>query len=516
MAIWLGIARAGGVGRAAQHPSRGRFARPLHRRRCAAAHHRRAGAAGGFSQRSAASFDRRHRLVAWRRRPRMARHRRGDRGAFRRRPRRLGADAGHDRRPRALRLHVRHHRPAEGGDRQPFPADELDPLVRRHDGDAADRPHVQLPADVSQRRRRGGDRRGAGQWRLGGRSATNSPPARSGTTSGATTARCSSTSASCAAICSTRLRRWRARRRTGSGCAAATGCGPTSGSHFKQRFRIPQILEFYAATEGNISLFNVEGRPGAIGRTPPFLAHRSALALVKFDVERGDAAARRSRALHALRRRTRPARRSARSSRRRTTAARASTAIPRPRETEKKILRNVFEPGDAWFRTGDLMRRDERRLLLFRRPHRRHVPLEGRERRDIGGRRGDHVVSRHPRCQCLRRRASPAPTGGPAWRKSSASAPSTLRRCASICSRRLPRYALPVLLRIRTEIDLTPTFKQRKNAPEQAATIPPPAPMRFTSTTPSGAPMWRSTRRSTRASRPDSSGFSRPIVTASP
>ena len=29
---------------------------------------------------------------------------------------------------------------------------------------------------------------------------------------------------------------------------------------------------------------------------------------------------------------------------------------------------------------------------------------------------------------------------------------------------RLPRYALPVLLRIRSEIDLTPTFKQRKNA----------------------------------------------------
>jgi fatty-acyl-CoA synthase len=46
---------------------------------------------------------------------------------------------------------------------------------------------------------------------------------------------------------------------------------------FKKRFRIPQILEFYAATEGNISLFNVEGRPGAIGRTPPFIAHRSGL-----------------------------------------------------------------------------------------------------------------------------------------------------------------------------------------------------------------------------------------------
>jgi fatty-acyl-CoA synthase len=31
---------------------------------------------------------------------------------------------------------------------------------------------------------------------------------------------------------------------------------------------------------------------------------------------------------------------------------------------------------------------------------------------------------------------------------------------------RLPHYALPVLLRIRSETDLTPTFKQRKSAPE--------------------------------------------------
>jgi fatty-acyl-CoA synthase len=54
---------------------------------------------------------------------------------------------------------------------------------------------------------------------------------------------------------------------------------------FRHRFRIPQILEFYAATEANVSLFNVEGRPGAIGRTPPFIAHRSPLALVKFDIE---------------------------------------------------------------------------------------------------------------------------------------------------------------------------------------------------------------------------------------
>src|SRR5207302_8978591 len=33
--------------------------------------------------------------------------------------------------------------------------------------------------------------------------------------------------------------------------------------------------------------------------------------------------------------------------------------------TEKKILRDAFEPGDAWFRTGDLMRKDEQGYFYF-------------------------------------------------------------------------------------------------------------------------------------------------------
>ncbi len=59
---------------------------------------------------------------------------------------------------------------------------------------------------------------------------------------------------------------------------------------FKTRFAIPRILEFYAATEGNVSLYNVEGKVGAIGRVPPFLTHRFPLALVKFDHAAGEPA----------------------------------------------------------------------------------------------------------------------------------------------------------------------------------------------------------------------------------
>jgi fatty-acyl-CoA synthase len=56
----------------------------------------------------------------------------------------------------------------------------------------------------------------------------------------------------------------------------------------QRRFRIPRVLEFYAATEGTFSLYNCEGKPGAIGRIPPFLAHRFPLALVKVDHDSGE------------------------------------------------------------------------------------------------------------------------------------------------------------------------------------------------------------------------------------
>src|SRR6202034_4541324 len=35
------------------------------------------------------------------------------------------------------------------------------------------------------------------------------------------------------------------------------------------------------------------------------------------------------------------------------------------RATAAKVLRHVFKQGDAWYRTGDLMRRDERGFYFF-------------------------------------------------------------------------------------------------------------------------------------------------------
>ena len=64
------------------------------------------------------------------------------------------------------------------------------------------------------------------------------------------------------------------RRRTACAWRWATAFPADVWEAFQNRFAIPQILEFYAATEGNFSLYNAEGKIGAIGRIPPFLAHR--------------------------------------------------------------------------------------------------------------------------------------------------------------------------------------------------------------------------------------------------
>ena len=133
---------------------------------------------------------------------------------------------------------------------------------------------------------------------------------------------------------------------------------------FAQRFAVPRILEFYAATEGSVSLYNCEGRPGAIGRVPPFLAHRFPVALVRVDPaseaplrdesgrcvpcapdEIGEALGR------IVDRPGAPARQFDGYTDRAASAA--------------KVLCDVFAPGDRWFRTGDLMRKDTAGYFTF-------------------------------------------------------------------------------------------------------------------------------------------------------
>jgi fatty-acyl-CoA synthase len=133
---------------------------------------------------------------------------------------------------------------------------------------------------------------------------------------------------------------------------------------FRERFAIPQILEFYAATEGGVSLFNVQGKPGAIGHIPPYLVHRFAPALVSFDFDQ-DEPARDENGFCIRCGVNEPGEAIGKVQNDPGSAGSRFEGYTNSAETEKKILRNVFAAGDAWVRTGDLMRQDEKGFFYF-------------------------------------------------------------------------------------------------------------------------------------------------------
>jgi len=121
---------------------------------------------------------------------------------------------------------------------------------------------------------------------------------------------------------------------------------------FQERFAVPQILEFYAATEGNLSLYNCEGKPGAIGRVPPFLARHFPIAIIRCDIE-SNKPMRDAQGLCIRCANDEPGEAISRID-----AGRQFDGYTDPEASKSKILQNVFADGDRWFRSGDLMRKD--------------------------------------------------------------------------------------------------------------------------------------------------------------
>ncbi|MEO1066410.1 MAG: long-chain-acyl-CoA synthetase [Pseudomonadota bacterium] len=142
------------------------------------------------------------------------------------------------------------------------------------------------------------------------------------------------------------------------------GLRPDIWEEFRDRFKIPFILEWYASTEGNTVFFNFDQKVGAIGRLPKWAEKRFITKIVKFDQETeepvrgpngyliecapnevGEAIS------QILNDPSKPAQR--------------FEGYADKAATEKKILRGAFEQGDAWFRSGDLIRKDEMGYFYF-------------------------------------------------------------------------------------------------------------------------------------------------------
>ncbi|MEZ4289292.1 MAG: AMP-binding protein [Myxococcota bacterium] len=141
--------------------------------------------------------------------------------------------------------------------------------------------------------------------------------------------------------------------------AIGNGLRPEVWQPFQERFGIGRIVEFYGATEGNVPLVNVAGKPGAVGQLPFFMRRPMGIELLRFDIDSEE-----------------PVRGKDGFCERcavgepgelvgRITALAAFEGYTNEEATRKKILRDVFEAGDAYFRTGDLLRCDEEGFFYF-------------------------------------------------------------------------------------------------------------------------------------------------------
>ncbi len=238
------------------------------------------------------------------------------------------------------------------------------------------------------------------------------------------------------------------------------GLRPDLWDDFKNRFRIPAILEFYGATEGNVNIFNFEGKPGAVGRVPWFVAHRFPVAVVRYDVEKGQPV-RDARGFCERCDPNEPGEVIGKIINKASKPGNRFEGYATSAQNENKILRDAFAKGDAWFRTGDLMRKDERGYFYF-------VDRVG----DTFRWKGENVSTGE---------VSEAINGFPGILDANVYGVTIPGRegragmAAVVCNRsvdlaalhahlraHLPDYARPLFLRIQSEIDVTGTFKQKK------------------------------------------------------
>ena len=241
-------------------------------------------------------------------------------------------------------------------------------------------------------------------------------------------------------------------------CIVGNGLNKQVWEGFITRFGIENVVEFYGATEGNISLINFEGPAGAVGRIPESLREKMNGDLIRYDIETD----------------THP--KGSDGFCMRTELGEIGELIGeiRPGETRfrydgyenkeasnKKILRSVYIKDDMWFRTGDLLWRDDQGYYYF--ADRIGDTYRWKAENVSTGEVAAAISDYHGVHQANVYGVEVPGYDGRAGMASLVADPDIdLAKLYTYVASELPLYAQPVFLRISSETDTTSTFKYKK------------------------------------------------------
>jgi citronellyl-CoA synthetase len=236
------------------------------------------------------------------------------------------------------------------------------------------------------------------------------------------------------------------------------GLRPDVWMPFKERFGIGRITEFYGASEGNVSFMNLLNKDRTIGTTV------NDIALVAYDVYR-DEIVRDANGRCVRVRKGEPGLLLARIN-----ETQIFEGYTNGEATEKKIVRNAFEDGDAWFNSGDLIRQvDVGFAAGFK--HYQFVDRVGDTFRwrseNVSTNEVGEIINRHPQVAFCNVYGVEIPNadgraGMAALTLAEGVEQLDLEDFSRFVAHELPAYAQPVFLRIQRDIDLTGTFKMVK------------------------------------------------------
>lgn len=250
--------------------------------------------------------------------------------------------------------------------------------------------------------------------------------------------------------------------------AFGNGLRPDVWQRFKERFNILEIAEFYAATEapgGSFIKSKNNFGLGAVGRAGTTISTLmgSQSAIVKHDVESGDPYRNSSNFCEKV------------------SSGEAGELINamdpdnikesylgyygNQKASDSKILRDVFKKGDAWYRTGDLLRKDSEGRIFF-------VDRIGDTYRwkseNVSTNEVAEALSTSPHVDEINVYGVALPNhdgraGCAAVMLNSAPSPQVLKEVAAHAREKMPRFAVPLFLRVVKEFEVTGTSKYTKH-----------------------------------------------------
>jgi citronellyl-CoA synthetase len=236
------------------------------------------------------------------------------------------------------------------------------------------------------------------------------------------------------------------------------GLRPDIWLDFKRRYGIKRITEFYGASEGNVAFMNLLNKDRTIGMTA------STIALVRYDVDADEII--RDSAGHCIAvERGEPGLLLAQIN-----ETQVFEGYTNAEATQKKIIHNVLEDGDAWFNSGDLIRQVDVGFTVGQK-HYQFVDRVGDTFRwrseNVSTNEVGEIINQHPQIQFCNVYGVAIPNadgraGMAAITLKSGMEQLDLADFSAFVTRELPTYARPVFLRIRPEMEVTGTFKLMK------------------------------------------------------